>query len=397
MAISLIIGKPGSGKSYYAVSKIADQLCDFARYEQRNQQPAEGGFWTNLHLNFEECDKYVKNNTSIKFDSSRYLHLLEDSFFYEEDGKTPREWWEDIPIEQTIVIDEVHQYIPSHGTGDRNYMERFTKYISQHRHYKHEIWLITQHTDTIHKNILCMAESAYHVTNVKTRIIPFLGIPFADLDVVKEAWGCRRQIANIIFGNYLGRSFKKESLFSIVLKPEIYALYVSHMYTKGAEGDKASLHLGRFQSIIWLLRRHFFQLSVKAFICVITFYSIRYLLSDAPNVLSKSLVPALKESQDKNLTSSSSEALDRLRSDSVIKRTPREGPETVKFSGVYVYGKDFIITERGRVEPGENFFYYGEKKKLLSVDFLRRVVDVDDVVDSADVVDGVSASDGSGS
>lgn len=369
MSITLIIGKPGSGKSYFAVSKIAEKLCDFARYEKREGTDAEGGFWTNLKLNVEEVNNYVKIETGQDFDSGKYLHYLEDSFFYEEDGKTPRKWWDDIPVKQTLVVDEVHQYIPAHGAGGREYMERFTQYISQHRHYQHEIFMITQHTDTIHKNILCMAEGAYHVMNVKTRVIPFLGIPFADLDVVKEAWGCKQQLANIVYGNYIGRSFKKESLTSIILRPEIFRLYVSHMHIQNAEGDKASLHLGRFGSILWLLRKHGFQVSVKVGILVGCAFAVRYMLTEAPTILSDSLAGGMAKEEEKTKSRATGEV-------PVVEKTV-DAVLAPEFSGILVYGKDFIIAGKGRVKIGEEFLYYGEKVRLQSVDFVCRTVDVE--------------------
>lgn len=377
MSLNLIIGKPGSGKSYFAVSKIAENLCDFARYEKAHCESAEGGFWTNLRLNLEECNKYVKSNTGIDFDSEKYLHCLEDSFFYADDGTTPREWWLDIPIKQTVVVDEVHQYIPAHGTGSKEFMERLTKYMSQHRHYQHEIWMITQHTDAIHKNVLCMAEGAYHITNVKTRVIPFLGIPFADIDVVKEAWGIKQQIANITYGNYVGRSFKKESLTSMILKPEIYRLYVSHMHIKDAQGDSASLHLSRFGSIVWFLRRHFLQLGFKAGVVVGVAFAIRYMLTQAPEILSETLAGGMVEEQRStpDVTCGTGD-VSRIAN---VEKTDSQ-PLTVVTSGISVYGKNFIVTSAGRrVEIGGTFDYFGEKSKLLSVDFVRRSVDCERV------------------
>ena len=180
--IELIVGKPGSGKSYLAVKQIAEKLVDWANYEARENKPFEMSVYTNLKLNIEACNDYVKKKTGKNIDVSNYINLLDDKFFYK--GGIAVEWWENIPPYSYIVLDEVHELIPAGGIGGKNYMEAFTKYISQHRHNGQEITFITQHTDTIHKNILCMATKQKNVVNVKNKTLPFIGIPIKDLDVV---------------------------------------------------------------------------------------------------------------------------------------------------------------------------------------------------------------------
>lgn len=372
MALNLIIGKPGSGKSYFAVSKIADYLVDFAKYEKEHSEPFSRKIYTNLRLNIGELNAYVSRAVGSSCDVSGYIIFLSQDFFFETSGNTvtPRQWWDSFDEGALIVIDEVHEYVPAQGAGGKDYIALFTVYISQHRHRAQDLFFITQHTDTIHKNILCMAEGAYHIQNVKSRVIPWLGIPFSDIDVVKEAFGIKYQVANIIFGNYLGRSFKKESTSSIVLRPEIYALYNSHM-RGGASSDRPSLQMGPVRAVFWILRRHLVQLTFKASIVVAVFFIARSAFTQLPTLIADSLAPKSKDST--SIKSGDSDVAG-TRSDSSAVVPPVPPPEKFSDSVIYVYGSDYIITDSGRVNIGEEFNRNGKKCRLVGVDLVYRSV-----------------------
>lgn len=400
MAISIIIGKPGSGKSYYAVSKIADYMCDWARFEEQNCEKFQRVLYTNLLLDVEAIEIYVKVKTGIEFDAAEHIELVGNDFFYREsaDGqREPFEWWGEIPNGALVVIDEVHQYIPAGGVGKKNYMQLFTEYIATHRHREQDMILITQHTDTIHKNILCMAEGAYHIINVKSKTFPFLNIPFADFDVIKEAFGCKRQIANVLYGNYIGKSFKQQSQYTIVLSPAIYALYKSHMLSKGGEQtDRPSLKLSRIGAIMWFARKHAWHLGLKVFCVLSVFATIYYVLAFAPSHLSKTLVKGgsfvkldtpesakiekpVKPAKPATSVISPSPVPLKSYSDDSDDEFERE-KAWYKSNYIYVYGKDYIITDVGRVEIGGEFERGGKKFKLLSVNARDKVVDVQSIL-----------------
>lgn len=376
MALSLIVGKPGSGKSYYAVLKIAEYLTEWARYEIREGAPFQRALYTNLHLNIDEINRYVKLQIGQDFDVTPYIFMLEDSFFYEEtDGRRqPIAWWDNVPNGALLVFDEVHTYIPAQGVGGRDFMQLFIEYCSTHRHRQQDLIFITQHTDNIHKSVLCLAGDAYHVCNVKSRVIPFLRIPFSDIDVVKEAWGCFRQVANIIYGNYLGRSFKKESTTTIVLKPEIFALYQSHTLSGAGDSvDRPSLNLGRIGSIFWFIRRHWWHLAIKAALVYGAVWAIYFVLTDAPQRLSKSIskdIESKKPAASKKTITPLRDTGGYSPSSYSFSRSTAEDEEEEKQLIVFVYGKDYLLTNQGRKKIGDEYEEKGETFRIVSIDYV---------------------------
>ena len=401
MPISIVVGKPGSGKSYYAVSKIAEMVVDWCEFEKRNGKKHDRVLYTNLFLNLDGFQSYIDKRVGEGIDVQYYLHHVDDDFFYEkssDSARVPRRWWEEIPNGAYIVVDEVHQYMPTQGTGAKDYMQMFTEYIATHRHREHDLMMITQHTDTIHKNILCMATDIYHVVNVKNKVFPFLNIPFSDFDVVKRAFGCERQFANILYGNYIGRAVKIQSQFSIVLKPEIFDLYKSHIFSESGE-DRPDLKLSRFGAIRWFIRRHWFHLGIKLGLVFCAFKLVLFMFSELPGIVGSSagklisgsskVFSGTEEKGEAVLPSSgpspapipsSGPSPAPIPSSSPLPAVvPIEPPVTFKEeqerdfynrTGIYIYGEDYIITKReGRICVGEDFIYHGPRVILQSVDF----------------------------
>lgn len=381
--LSMIVGKPGSGKSYLAVSKIADMICDWCAFELREHKPFERVLYTNLFLNVEEFQNYVVRTVG-EVDVSKYIHHLDDDFFYTQSGngpRNPRKWWDEVPNKAYLVIDEVHQYMPAGGTGSKDYMQLFTEYVSTHRHREHDLILITQHTDNVNRSILSMATDIFHVVNIKNRVLPVLHIPFADIDVIKEAFGCSRQVANVLYGNYIGRAVKIQSETTIILKPEIFALYKSHTLSEGAE-DRPSLKLSRIGSIFWFAKKHWFHLSFKAGLVIGGFWFLQFILCKFPFVLGNSITKTISHKKEPVLVTS----VEQVPAPPPSVEKPVVSSEKVSFkeqrerdffnnTGIYIYGKDFIVTrDAGRVNVGESFNFEGTEVVLESVDFRQKKI-----------------------
>ncbi|MBR0191852.1 MAG: hypothetical protein IJQ31_07295 [Thermoguttaceae bacterium] len=425
MALTLIVGKPGSGKSYFAVKKIAEMVLDWLSYEKREGKPFERVLYTNLHLNDDAFNEYIAEHVGNGFDIKNYYKFIDTDFFYAKDSaghRNPCKWWENIPVKALIVIDEVHQYLPAGGTGSKDYMQEFVEYVSTHRHKEHDIIFITQHPDNINRSILNMAADVYHIINIKNRVLPWIGIPFADIDVVKEAWGCKRQVANALYGNYVGRSFRAQNNVTFQLKPEIFALYQSHTLLNGQGGgeDRPDLKLGKIGSLFWFAKRHIWHLSFKAGLVYAAFWGIRFMLSQAPQIFADGMTKGMKVEVPSNPESSAADPVPvstpssppgsnyKYKSEKVPEKKDIKEKIQNDFyndSGIFIYGPDYIITRNeGRVNVGETFNFQGESVVLLSVDYkykkLRyRTNDLDGVQPAGTAGTGFfgnSVSDGAG-
>ena len=379
MALSVIFGKPGAGKSYFAVMKIAEYLEDFCRFELQEGIEHERKIYTNLPLNLPAIDDYISDRLSKDIKASKYVKLLDEDFFIEKTSSgafKKCDWWEKIPDGALIIIDEVQHYLSSSKDEGGAYLKDFQLYISTHRHRQHDLFFLTQHTDNINKVCLNMAADAYHVINIKGRVLPFLGIPFADIDVVKEAFGYNQQYANILYGNYVGRAFKPESTLHILLKPEIYKLYKSH--NTDSATDRPSLNLSRFGAVCWFLRRHLWHLIIKAAVVYFIFYTCWQVICKMPLHLSTTL----QKQMQADIKSDSPAKLPE-KSQGSRRSAPTNGasaanlPETVKPSSpkIEIFTPDYFVVDGVKYRKGDVINYEGINYTVDNIDFQRRFID----------------------
>lgn len=288
--LNIIQGKPGSGKSYLAVKKIVDLLINLVEDEKRTGRESVRRVYTNIQLNLTEIDTYCENVTYTGICASKYVTVIDNSFFWKvgPDGNNQLcDWWEKFPDGAFIVIDEVQYYLASNSNDKKSegYNKDFELFISTHRHKAQDIFFITQHQDNILRSCLSMSEGTFIVTNFKNFILPWLGIPVSDFDVVRHAWGHDSQAANVQYGLFVGRAFHKQSSQILVLEDSIFKLYKSH--NNNIDSDRPNLNLSRFGSIFWLIRRHALQLSIKLIIIVCFVVLVLSLFRSVPAAFGK--------------------------------------------------------------------------------------------------------------
>lgn len=377
MALSLIVGKPGSGKSYYAVKRIIQELVDWCVFERDNNESYERIIYTNLILNLDRINEYVSNSIGENVDVSKYIFFMDNDFFFDIDRSEKivrkKRWWQELPESAFCVIDEVHHYLGADSTrDDKDFIECFRNYMSTHRHFKHDHIFITQHTDSIQRSVLAMAVDAYHIINVKNKVVPLLNIPFSDIDVVKESFGISHQYIQILYGNYLSRSFKRESVFYEILNPSIFALYKSHTLTCGKAEDRPSLRMSPIKSIFWFLARHGFWLGFKFGFCVFCFFVVWHFLISFPGLFGNlfhfenkknDFVESLKTVENVQLNKEN-------KVDIIEKKLVNN-----KILG---YVGDGVLTDLGVKKIGEIIVVDGEKRVIKSVDIIRGVVEYED-------------------
>jgi hypothetical protein len=216
MSLYIVEGKPGSGKSYHVVTMILQVLQDWIEYSRRENKPLERLLYTNLKLDFSCVNEYLIKRVGGEVDVSPYIREIDDDVkktFLHAGGHCPLAL---LPQNALIVIDEVQNLFGAEiGSGKSRdpFFVSFRNYISEHRHYGHELIFITQDIGNIASPILAMAEKLLHVNNVKNMVLPFpLNIPFSDLDVVKEAWGFETQFYRVCVGKLFGRRVRFDGL-----------------------------------------------------------------------------------------------------------------------------------------------------------------------------------------
>lgn len=155
MAIWAIIGIPGSGKSYEGVRY---HICDAIKNSRK--------VVTNVPLN---VDWFVKEYG----EQARELIELKEMTFEQPKDK-PRDfsracdfkdenWKNDNGQGALFVVDEAHLVYPPSGRGKQqsNDLQDCLEYFSGHRHYGHDIILMTQSLRKINNHVRDMIETQY--------------------------------------------------------------------------------------------------------------------------------------------------------------------------------------------------------------------------------------------
>lgn len=158
MAVNIIVGRPGSGKSYESiVYHVIPALKDGRKVV------------TNLPLNLEHF-KQVFGEEVLEL-----IEVREDSFdkdrgvikaLSRDVDFTSDDWRNDLNQGPLYVIDECHFQFPRTGRGKQASEELadFLLYLSEHRHYGHDFVLMTQSLGKLNKDLRDMIEIQYAVS-----------------------------------------------------------------------------------------------------------------------------------------------------------------------------------------------------------------------------------------
>jgi len=276
---------------------LLKHLEDWALYEQREGKPFERVLYTNLPLQSEPINDYISSRIGEQVDVSHYILPIDEDVrqsFINDKGKFPLATLRNNSL---IVIDEVQKMFGAEMDTDKKHKQfdvEFRNYVSQHRHYGHDLIFITQHTDNISKAILSQAEKCFSVENAKHHGLPFpFNIPFADLDVVKEAFGFKQQFYRVSVGKYQSRRVRYDGeTTSHLMLHEVFACYQSHTLSD-VTSDRPSLNLSRFGAIKWLAKRHGWHLSIKLFAAIVIAYTGISVLFQMPTILSNGVAAGL--------------------------------------------------------------------------------------------------------
>ena len=295
MSLKVVTGKPGAGKTYHVVSQLVLEVRDWLEHHKR-EGPFARVLYTNLPLNLDAWEAHYEGQGKYGFDAAVYGHYIRPLDLAlpggdVQDGEKvrAREWFDVIPDGALIVIDEVHEHLGAElDYGAR--LTAFRNYVATHRHRGHDLLLITQHIENVSLEILRIAEEIIDVQNLKAGRIPVLGIPLADIDVVRRAWGSEVQVYRASMGRVVGRAIKwGEDCQTHFITPELFALYNSHNKGDGSvgKGDRPTVRLGRVESLWWFGRRHAPRLLVQACLVGVVLCVMFAVVVKAPGLLQK--------------------------------------------------------------------------------------------------------------
>lgn len=141
MAIRIIEGVPGSGKSYYAVKHLADQY-----FEKQEDGRYELIRPVTIITNIDSFQPEHLNLKVLAKDAGGVKH-----FFSEHYQKALTEC---IGGQIIYIIDEAQKYFRK-GARD---LDDVYSYFEYHRHFGHDIYLITQNARKLPPDISCLSE-----------------------------------------------------------------------------------------------------------------------------------------------------------------------------------------------------------------------------------------------
>jgi zona occludens toxin (predicted ATPase) len=376
--LTVIEGKPGSGKTCFCTSMLVKYLEDWVRYGIEKGERYPRRLLTNIPLRIEAVNDYLSERIGKRVSVSDFVYQLEQTYFY-RDGLELKDlrkearvnWWEKFEKGDFVVIDEVHQILGAESSRvDIEYHESFRDFISIHRHSMNDFIFITQHNRNIHKDILAMAEDCYKIINVKSKTLPLLGIPFADIDVVKESFGIKHQYANVLHGIYEGMSFRKDSTSSFLLRLEFFDLYQSHTKVKeGKAFDRPSYNFTPFGSIMWFIRRHFWGVFLRVLILVFVIYICYVTVISMPKVFQSAFKAGIPNEILDKPEKKSVVTENKVKSDSSVVSPALPSLPVIPDDVVIGYLRDGVICNKGIVRVGEILQHKGQPRMIESVDF----------------------------
>ena len=258
--ITIVVGKPGSGKSYDTVSRLAGDLVD--RLNRSAELPT---IVTNLKLNIDEFSDYVRRESKKDVD-------LNIEFLSDDDLSEPC-WWRNLPEDSRIILDESQFYWSSHKISQEEQQD-LIETLSTHRHRRQDFILLTQSLTSLSVDIRKYCENVIEVLNAKSLTLPFpISIPMRDIQILMAAFGSRRQVyrtrEGLLEGTY--KVSWEGELKICHTSPKIYRLYRSTDSKK--QGDNALPFAdgpGAWKrGLKWFLFRHGFHLLVKLTIVVV--------------------------------------------------------------------------------------------------------------------------------
>lgn len=378
--ITIVIGKPGSGKSYDTVRQLLRVLeNDVKRGEIRR-------IYTNLSLNVTAINAFLTAKLSRKVDITSAVTILndddfkfrddlvtEDDYITQGSGKSQKKriadtckgyWWNRFEDDSLIIVDEIQKYLHNSNKETTSATIAISMYFSTHRHHRHEIILITQALTSLSTEVRKYAEQVKEVFNSKSMTLPFpFNISGRDLDVLRAGLGVTSQVYRVKTGiltpsnNY--RPQYEGDVEVIKTDPKIYACYSTHTKKVGASSTDVDLpfkvdRFVKWRAIAWFLKKNSFNFGWKiAALIFLALFARFFFFEFCPALADNFMVqsPTTKTTNNESFFSRRSAVLlpvlDSGRSSEQLRQTPLD------FSTVNCYSENGVVFGDKYIKVGE--------------------------------------------
>jgi hypothetical protein len=226
-----VTGTPGSGKSYICVRKITDNvlggkmvvtnvpLRDGWELVLALRNPIVRLLWW-LHVRRparRRAERFTDRVAVVKtLDELMDVQLGCQSCGAPADGRCGHHIKEGRGI---AVVDEAHEWLNARmWDEDKELRARYVNWFSTHRHNGWDVYLVSQHLDSLDKQVRDRVE--YHVTLRNLRNAKFIGIPVVPFNVFLAIWVWAQTS-----GGSRGRHVNKREFFKICSLANLYSTH----------------------------------------------------------------------------------------------------------------------------------------------------------------------------
>ena len=291
--ISIVIGKPGSGKTYHMVRYLYDVLVELLK-----KKDIERRIYTNISVNIDEFNAQLSKAFKQNIDVSNLLLTLEPEdlkynprLLSQEDRIEKRVagksyfsiaansqafFWNRFEDNALIIIDEIQKYLSTVKEESESEKQSLIEYFSLHRHRRHDWFFVTQNLSSLPIEIRRVSEKVYNVFNAKSMSIGFpINVPLRDIETLLAGFNVTRQLYRVREG-YLESTFRpvyEDAVEVVIMEKRVFRLYQTHTQLTQASsatmfrGDSAlPFDLGpgqRRRAVLWFLGKHGFHLGIK--------------------------------------------------------------------------------------------------------------------------------------
>ncbi len=229
--IAGVTGTPGSGKSYYCVRKITDELLKGKMVVTNVPMRSD---WSRLLANrnplcrllaFLGMRRWQRARIARFEDRCAVVRTLDELMEWQlgcqvcgapADGRCEHRIKEGRGV---AVVDEAHEWLNARmWDEDKTLRSRYVNWFSTHRHNGWDVYLVSQHLDSLDKQVRDRIE--YHVTLRNLRRAKLMGIPISPVNLFLAIW-----VWTQTSGGHRGRHINKRELFMISAIANVYSTF----------------------------------------------------------------------------------------------------------------------------------------------------------------------------